>query len=126
MPDTFTKAYIECALWADSPEDDPYEETELAPVTLSHIERDCAAFQAKAGGLIDDDRQAGHDFWLTRQGHGAGFWDGDWSEPAATTLSDLAHSFGPFELYRGDDGVVYACGHELPPCPGAEACKVAP
>jgi hypothetical protein len=20
---------------------------------------------------------AGHDFWLTRNGHGAGFWDGD-------------------------------------------------
>lgn len=22
--------------------------------------------------------QAGHDFWLTSQGHGAGFWDGGW------------------------------------------------
>jgi hypothetical protein len=21
---------------------------------------------------------AGHDLWLTSQGHGAGFWDGDW------------------------------------------------
>lgn len=23
---------------------------------------------------------AGHDLWLTRNGHGAGFWDGDWRD----------------------------------------------
>ena len=22
--------------------------------------------------------KAGHDFWLTSQGHGSGFWDGGW------------------------------------------------
>lgn len=51
-------------------------------------------------------------FWLTRCGHGCGFWDGDWSEPAATILTDAAHAFGNVDLYVGDDGKIYAMGYE--------------
>jgi hypothetical protein len=50
---------------------------------------------------------AGHDFWLTRNGHGAGFWDGDWPEPLATVLTDAAHAFGELSPYVGDDGLIY-------------------
>ncbi len=51
---------------------------------------------------------AAHDFWLTRCGHGAGFWDGDWPEPAATVLDNAAKAFGNVDLYVGDDGQIYA------------------
>jgi hypothetical protein len=54
----------------------------------------------------------GHDFWLTRNGHGCGFWDGDWDEPDATTLTDASNAMGGVDLYVGDDGVVYASGCE--------------
>jgi hypothetical protein len=42
---------------------------------------------------------AGHDFWLTRNGNGAGFWDGDWPEPSAIKLTKLSKDFGSFSLY---------------------------
>jgi hypothetical protein len=37
-----------------------------------------------------------------------GFWDGDWLEPYATRLSEAARKFGEFDLYRGDDGLIYS------------------
>lgn len=51
---------------------------------------------------------AAHDFILTRNGHGCGFWDGDWWEPWASQLTDLAKSFGEICCYVGDDGLIYA------------------
>lgn len=51
---------------------------------------------------------AGHDFWLTRCGHGAGFWDGDWPEPAATALTEASKAFRNVDLYVGDDGEINA------------------
>lgn len=51
---------------------------------------------------------AAHDFVLTRNHHGAGFWDGDWHEPWGDRLTTLAHSFGQLECLLGDDGVLYA------------------
>jgi hypothetical protein len=51
--------------------------------------------------------RAGHDFWLTRNGHGCGFWDGDWPEPAATILTNASNACGECDLYIGDDGRIY-------------------
>ena len=52
----------------------------------------------------------GHDFILTRNGHGAGFWDGDGCEPWGTKITKLIESrFGPLEIYLGDDGFLYCC-----------------
>ncbi|MDH1266753.1 hypothetical protein N5C81_03870 [Rhizobium pusense] len=51
---------------------------------------------------------AGHDFWLTRCDHGAGFWDGDWPEPAASALTEASKEFGNIDLYVGDGGQIYA------------------
>ena len=49
---------------------------------------------------------AGHDFWLTRNGHGAGFWDRGLGE-AGKKLTDAAHAFGECNLYLGDDDVIH-------------------
>ena len=43
--------------------------------------------------------RAGHDFWLTRNGHGAGFRDGDWPEPFAAKLTEAAKRAGERDLY---------------------------
>lgn len=54
-------------------------------------------------GIADDD--IGYDFWLTRNGHGVGFWDrglgerGDW-------LTAMAKPFGGSHLYVNGDGKV--------------------
>lgn len=110
----FTDAYIECAGWCDQEE---LKDAEFAPETLESMRADCAAFYIANEALIGPDEykgggyssvaMAGHDFWLTRNGHGAGFWDGDWVEPSAAILTDAAHAFGQRDQYLGDDGFIY-------------------
>ena len=112
--DKFFQAYVECALWSstddnDQPLDKNYGIGDLAPATIATMQDDCLAFQQANGEAIGSEwKQAGHDFWLTRNRHGAGFWDGDWSEPAASILTSAAHAFGECNLYIGDDGLIYS------------------
>src|ERR1017187_9161934 len=100
--DTFTQAYIEAALWSStaygSPEEqkaDPNHEghfdqsfqtcgyDKLSADLTRQVIHDCKAFQADNSELLikwysdcgESEERAGHDFWLTRNGHGAGFWD---------------------------------------------------
>lgn len=51
--------------------------------------------------------QAGHDFSLTRNRHGSGFWDGGWPEPWASLFTADAHAYGPFTLSIPLDGDKY-------------------
>jgi hypothetical protein len=83
---------------------------------MEQIKVDCAEFQRLAGGLIpggcnrsneySELEQAGHDFWLTRNLHGAGFWDGDWPE-VGDKLTAISEQFGELWAYLGDDGLIY-------------------
>ena len=108
----FMEAYIACALWSstdsdDAPLDEQYSIEHIAPLTLVKIAADCRTFYERNSGMIGDRaKRAGHDFWLTRNGHGAGFWDGDWPEngDALTAESNRA---GECDLYVGDDGKLY-------------------
>jgi len=124
----FRDAYVAAMLWSSNDESTPgggepfdanYSESDLAPEALETIETDCRAFFAAHSDLFTDEHclryspdfgiegRAGHDFWLTRNHHGAGFWDGGWAEPAATTLDNAATAFGELSPYRGDDGRIY-------------------
>jgi hypothetical protein len=112
--DDFEKAYVECALWSSSdgngePFDSNYDQFDLAPETIASMHSDCADFrQANAEDLkAQSDKQNGHDFWLTRNGHGAGFWDRGLGE-IGQRLTDAAHVYSSSDLYIGDDGKVYA------------------
>lgn len=112
--DAFTEQYIETALWSSMddegrPLDDNFDISDIAPETLDKMVADAKAFQGEHWDDIKSDPgRAGHDFWLTRNGHGAGFWDGDWPEPEATRLTDAAHAYGSFDLLVGDDGMVHS------------------
>jgi hypothetical protein len=118
--DKFTQAYFEAALWSsvddnDEPLDQNYSVSDIAPETRDKMIADCAAFQEKYGYLITEDNRtytsgewsvdelAGHDFWLTRNGHGSGFWAGGWVKSIGEALSLAAKSFGSFELYVDDE-----------------------
>lgn len=51
--------------------------------------------------------QVGHDFWLTRNGHGAGFWDRavyGRLRRIGEELTDLCKPYGTVGLYVDDDG----------------------
>jgi hypothetical protein len=124
--DEFTYAYFETALWSSNDESDPetggdpldqnYGIGDFAPEARKDMITDAKDFQKRFGHLIEsaggDWGQAGHDFWLTRNGHGAGFWDGDWPEPQATELTNASKQYGECNLYVGDDGLIYTyeCG----------------
>lgn len=109
--DKFTAAYLETARWSDfNDEGEPFDsEIEFSPDAIKRAEKDCAAFQAECdeliGDCIADWGQAGHDFSLTRNGHGAGFWDGDWPLNG-DLLTQVCKSYGPINLYIGDDGML--------------------
>lgn len=122
--DTFTRAYIECALWSShdttdenigpEPLDANHDESDLAPETLAKMMADCEAFQSTNAEALSESPgssdQAGHDFWLTRCGHGTGFWDRDdnvWPQPHRDALDASARAFGNVDLYIGDDGQIY-------------------
>lgn len=51
--------------------------------------------------------QTEYDYILTRNRHGAGFWDGDWSDSVSEILTDAAHAQGEFDVYVGDDRKIY-------------------
>lgn len=105
----FVQAYVECALWSsigdnDEPLEKNYNWTHLAPETLSKIIEDCKQFQEKANLDNYPIGHAGHDFWLTRNRHGAGFWENDFgTEEQCKELTKLAHSFGEcwLHVHRG-------------------------
>lgn len=50
---------------------------------------------------------AGHDFALTRNRHGAGFWDGDLPEELGNRLTEAAQAMGEVSPYLGDDNLIY-------------------
>ncbi len=51
----------------------------------------------------DEWHYAAHDFILTRNHHGAGFWDGDWHDPWGERLTALSHTFPELKSYFDDD-----------------------
>lgn len=117
-PDEFVGAYLECALWSSCGEDgksldDSFDVDDIAPETRRAAETDCADFWRRHGWILSRDvRRGGFDFWLTRNRHGAGFWDGDWRESfddraIEKRLTDAAHEFGSVDLYIGDDGKIH-------------------
>lgn len=120
--DSFTRQYIATALWSSTDESTPqggepldrnYSESDLAPSALRAMTTDCERFQATYwDDIAHRTEDAGHDFWLTRNGHGAGFWDGDWPEDVGARLTAAAKSFGECDLYVGDDGLIYVYGRE--------------
>lgn len=118
--DAFTQGYVEALFFTESGGEADGKEigdagfADLDPDALAKILADCAKFQDSRawvdtleGHQGADEEHAGRDFWYTRNGHGCGFWDGDWPEPYATQLTDAAKAFGEVSVYLGDDGKVY-------------------
>lgn len=115
--DAFTLGYLTAALWTtdDNPgsgewqEHDDWTIDDIAPDAIQDAIADCAAFQIDNGADLEhagDAERNGIDFWLTRNHHGAGFWDRGYGA-VGDRLTDAAHAYGEADLYRGDDGKLY-------------------
>lgn len=86
--------YLECALWSSNNEEDEIDTDEMSIydadiLTVWGAITDCYRFSVYANYWVkqvnpnnwcrpEAARNIGHDFWLTRNHHGAGFWDGDY------------------------------------------------
>ena len=85
--------------------------------SLTAIRKDCEAWQAAHADLLAQayqrdgygEAQAGHDYWLTRNGHGAGFWDRDALKAGGlgdkltdACLDDPVHVFFAGHVVHGD------------------------
>ncbi len=89
------QGYLTCAAWADAPEGSNARFTKQAKRLAADS---CSKFIAACGPLFQQAVRAvgysparfGHDFWLNRKGHGAGFWDRDELELMVEGTAPLA------------------------------------
>lgn len=116
-------SYIEAALWSSftddgEPLDKQHSHSSISAETLAEMREDVEAFaESNASDILlwdgentSPEEQSGHDFWLTRNWHGAGFWETEWtsieSNPGVR-LDVASKGFGDFTLYVGDDGKIH-------------------
>lgn len=87
--------------------DGDYDIDDIEQDTLDEMRGDCESFytsnRADLAGM--DPGQAGHDFWLTRNHHGAGFWDRGLGE-VGERLTKMAHPYGEYYLMAQADGKI--------------------
>lgn len=120
--ETVLNSYIAAALWSSTDDkgehlDKKHNKGDISEETLSKIKKDITNFLKEAEQYLKeselDDGQIGHDFWLTRNRHGVGFWDrgsGKSKEinTALKKISDISSSYGETDLYIGDDKKIYS------------------
>lgn len=131
----FLRGYLDCLVWlgtrddengSGEPIDDEVSADDLAErltlAELREIQSDCAGFQELAADALRAIEESGigvqarecsfeayqgHNFCLTRSGHGTGFWDRGYPEPHASKCSDDSKSFGAQSLMLAEDGTLF-------------------
>lgn len=112
--DAFTRGYLDAAEWLLDEEIDREAVECWAAVAVTSATEVCRDFQdSNADDLARyyditgrDEYCAGMDFWLTRNRHGAGFWDRG-NDPVFASLTDMANPYGGTDAYLGDDNQLY-------------------
>ncbi|MBC8741712.1 hypothetical protein F6X40_34695 [Paraburkholderia sp. UCT31] len=111
--DPVVTAYLECALWSSTDEkQEPlganYNIDDFSAEARETAESDCKDFVTANAVSLEglSSIQIGHDFWLTRNRHGAGFWDRGLG-PRGEYLTQMSHPYGGCDAYVGDDGRVH-------------------
>lgn len=114
--DEMTAAYLECAKWAEEPDGEPdrerWKQATFTKAAQKRARMDCVKFlgiafarssrDAFAAGEYDAS-QMGHDFWLTRNRHGAGFWDRTdevYPKHVRDLLTECAHEMGECYIHE--------------------------
>ena len=128
-------AYIETLLWSSTdddgtPIDRKYGIRHINTDDRDKIESDIKKFESLVDASVigtfenindltgNDYSRIMHDFVLTCNGHGAGFWDGDYDVNIlddsnnilcniGDKLTELCKQFNTVDMYIGDDGNLY-------------------
>lgn len=125
--DDVLTGYVECALRSETDQSDEsggepldqdtdtrraYTVNDITSGAHDAMRSDVADFvagcEAERPNVFEgmDPGQVGHDFWLTRNGHGAGFWDRGLGE-RGSWLTAQCKPYGEASLYIGDDERLY-------------------
>ena len=111
--------YVDTALWAGSDENGHslernHDARDIEADAWLELLEDIRSFALEVGeigggmvGTVASAERVGHDFYLTRNRHGAGFWDGDYPDELGRRLTDAAHVYGTSELMPAGDGTLY-------------------
>lgn len=129
--DDFVDGYVTAALWSSNDESDEsggepldsnYSRSDIAPSSMKAMKRDCAKFFKQNRSDLDEYAEhkeydpsqgsvwdyAGHDFWLSANGHGAGFFDRfEVPKDLRDRLQDAARRKFHSDLFVGDDGKIH-------------------
>ena len=106
----FVLGYCECILWAEvdgetgEPLDTNATVDDFSPEAWEKIRADCKKFMEEQAVFLEateetDYGKHGHNFWLTRNHHGTGFWDRGYDRMVdhrnvGEVLTDAAHEYG--------------------------------
>ena len=105
------QAYLEAVDFTETGDTgQPAGGTELTPLFKAQVWIACRNFLEASSGLTSKTdanlKQLGHDLWLTRNGHGTGFWDRPeiYGEANADLFSRLARAMGEHDadFIQGD------------------------
>lgn len=114
---TMVTSYAETALWSstecseDGDMGDALDENhgvdDIDDAAFAEMVSDCESFRDAQAELLSDvdPSDAGHNFWLSRNGHGAGFFDSDAEH--ADDLQAATKPYGSVDLYA-HEGKVFA------------------
>ena len=116
---------IETLLWIAPSEITGRDSAQLSPDLEASLRAEWTAFAIAASelGFDPEEHRVGpidlsqgderaymaHDWILTRNCTGCGFWEPDrWAQEFRQPLTDLCHKQGEIQLYLGDDQLIYS------------------
>jgi hypothetical protein len=113
--DEIVKYYLEAALWTEQERlEEDLEDNDFTIYSFSDddkkvIKEEIEWFISNIGDSINlmTDDQLGYDLWLTRNGHGAGFFDRNYPKKDEQILNKLCDELGFADIYVGDDNNIY-------------------
>ncbi len=107
--DLILKSYLECALWSSELDEYSIEDISKQAIEMSKqniidflnlISKDSKTLENELFGCDED--YIGHNLLLSRNNHGAGFFDENKNK-----LQEYAKSLKPIDIWVGSDNVVY-------------------
>lgn len=119
--------FVTCGLWLSHTEEDDdrgenldefAEMQDITPHAMQEMREECIEFvrynlaDLLACAPVHDrgewsySEQVGHDLWLTRGRHGAGFWDRGYGD-AGDRLSEACRPYGEPNLWADENGQVH-------------------
>ena len=116
--DEILNHYLQCALWVDDYDEELKDKTiyDFSDEAIDQAKSEIEWFLDKCdkcGDIFDNtlDENIGHDLWLTRNGHGAGFRDRNYDEDDEDILCYLCDVLGEIHLEVGSDDKICFFGN---------------